>query len=108
MPSKQPVKSTVRLGKNDVEMRFTFPVFDRLNREHGINAMRPSTYIDFTPSTGASLVWAGQLHTKKPLTREQVVKLMPTDTDEYFAMMEVVAGQLNAALGVKKDDEEKA
>ena len=104
MPSK-PNHSHVKLGKTDVELRYTFPVFDRLQREHGINAMRPSTYIDFSPSTGASLVWAGQLHVKKPLTREQVLKLMPTDTDAYAAMMEVVAFALNRALGGKTADE---
>lgn len=102
-PSK-PIKSTVKLGKSDVELHYTFPAFDRMNREYGVNAMRPSTFISLDPSAGATLVWGGQLHTKKPLTRDQVVKLMPTDTEEYAAMMEVVAMQLNRALGDKTDE----
>lgn len=106
MPSKQP-KSTIRLGTKDVPIRFEFPAFDRMNREHGVNAMRPSTYINFEPSVGVTLVWGGQLHTKNPLTREQVAKLMPTDTEKYMDTMEVVATQLNIALGVSPREKTK-
>jgi hypothetical protein len=100
--TKQVSSSVVKLGKNDVELRFPFPAVDRINREHGINLMRPITYINFEPHVGATLVWGGQLHTKKPLTREQVLKLMPTDTELYGDMMGAVLFAINRALDAKQ------
>lgn len=99
--------TTIRLGKFTIEPRFTFESFDRMNMEHGVNALRASSYINFDPSVGATLVWGCQLHTKKPLTREQILKHMPTDTDEYVAMMTVVARALNRALGGDRNAQKK-
>lgn len=102
MPPTKVSPNTVALDKPR-ELLFDFAAFEALQRV-GINAMRPITYAEMAPTTGASLVWAGQLHYgKKALTREQVCKYMPTTTDGYYSMMEVVAKQLGKALGVKSD-----
>jgi hypothetical protein len=83
------------------ELRYDLGAFSRLMQEHGINAMRPSTYADFNPHQGLALIWAGQLHSAKPLTFEQVGKVVPTDPEGYMGVMEVVARALAYALGGK-------
>ncbi len=85
-----------------LNFRFTFESFVRL-REYGVNPMRPATYSSFPPAVGAAFVWAGQLHVKHPLTYDAVIACMPTDTDEYFDIIDKMSVALAAALGVKPD-----
>lgn len=97
-----PTTNTVKLDKVR-SIRFDFSAFDRMKREHGLNAMRPSTFQEMPPDAAATLLWGGQLHTKDALTREEILKHIPTDTDAFFDMMLVVSRQLNIALGGKTD-----
>lgn len=92
-----------KLGRSTLEglnFRFTFEAFVAL-APYGVNPMRPATYASFPPKVGVAFVWAGQLHYNKPLPYEAVMAMMPTDTDQYYALMEKVAHALKQAIGVK-------
>lgn len=93
----------VKLDKSR-KLRYTGPAIVALDDICGINATRPSTYIDFSPRKLRDLLWAGQLHEKVPLEREQVADYIPTDTVAYGEMCGVVMAALTEALGVKDDE----
>jgi hypothetical protein len=86
------------------ELKFNFAAFVKLDEVHGINAMDPATYRNFTPKQAVAMVWAAQLHTPQALNLEAVASHMPTDTDEFVAMMNVVVSALSEALGATPDD----
>lgn len=86
------------------EIKFNFAAFLALDEQCGLNAMDPATYRSFTPKQAVALVWAGQLHTAKPLSREQVAEHIPTDADEFVTMMTIVSESLGAALGAKANE----
>ena len=70
-----------------------------MEEECKINFFKPDAYSDFTPSQLASLVWAGLLHEKKPMTRDQVVALMPMAGNRYTEICIKVAEAIRTRLG---------
>jgi hypothetical protein len=91
------MSSIIKLGHHEINLRYDFQAFLRLDEECGLNAMSPASYRDFSPKQMVALVWAGQT-SKKPLTRPEVAKLMPCDADNYLLIATAVADALGAAI----------
>jgi hypothetical protein len=90
-------KITVQLDK-ERELVFDNAAILELDEVCGINVMRPSTYYAISPKQLRDLVWAGQLHTKKPLTRAQVGSYLPLESEAYAAMAQAVADAVSRAI----------
>jgi hypothetical protein len=93
----QPKPTTVQLGEHSVNLRYDFTAADALD-SFGINIYDPSSYETFSPSKIVSLVWAGQLHQKTPLTRAQVAKELKIDANSYGTVAKAVANAIGAAI----------
>lgn len=85
------------------ELRYDFRAFVAMDEDCGINPMDPKTYADFSPRKIQALVWAGQLHTKNPLTKERVLEFLPTDGAALVRVMESVSEALARALEAPKE-----
>ena len=95
--------NTVVKLDTDRELRYDFRAFVAMDEDCGINPMDPKTYADFSPRKIQALVWAGQLHTKNPLTKERVVEFLPTEGEALVKVMEAVSDALARALGPVKE-----
>ena len=80
------------------EMKFTFQAFEALEEKRGIDVYALDCR-RLTPKQIASLVWAGQLHTKDPLEYEEVTKRLPTNTGDMQKVLIAVLGALTEAYG---------
>lgn len=98
--------ATVTLDKPRT-LRFDAESFIRLDEECGIDAYRLDLRA-MTPKQTRDLVWAGQLHTPKPLTREQVTKHLPTEAKAVIELRVTAYGELLKAMGFKGDEETEA
>jgi hypothetical protein len=93
MPKKHIVKLDV-----ERELVFTMPAIAELDSVCGINLMATDTYSDFSPRKLCDLIWAAQLHTKKPLARHLIPKYVPTGITKYRAMLLIVSEAIYEAL----------
>lgn len=102
MPEK--TKTSITLGKNDISLRYDAAAILLLD-ERGINLYDQSTYVSFSPNKLCDLVWIGQLHRKNDaLSRQQVIKLLPTNTDDYYEIAEAIANAIRAAIASPKPE----
>lgn len=102
MPSTQK-SNVVTLGDREVRLRYNFRAADELSAL-GINLYAPETYLSMNPNQLASLVWAGQLHEKRPLTRSQVVDRLPLSPEEYVVIANAIATAIEEAFGNAKEN----
>lgn len=100
MPPKA-ATNIVKIAGRNVTLRYDFNAADALDL-NGINLFNPDTYTSFSPSKVLTLVWAGQLHQTKPLTREQVAKELSLDTELYSEVASACAEAIRIALTEKK------
>jgi hypothetical protein len=91
------LKSVVKLGDHEVELRFTNEAVLALS-ELDINLYSPSTWLDFKPHKLRDLVWAGQLHVKEPRTVRQIGKLIPLKADDFVALAGAVGNAVRRDL----------
>ena len=99
-------KITIKLDR-DREIKFPFVALTALDEECKINLHSPETYTDFSPRKIRDLVWAGQLHTEKPLTRFTVSNYLPTDLDACGEIAIELSKAIRVALGIKAVEEPK-
>lgn len=83
------------------ELRFTMPSIIALCELTRINLYDPASYDFRNPVHLRDIMWAGQLDTKKPLTRLQVGTFLPSDVEELGTIIQAVA--LAVARALDKD-----
>ena len=96
------MSSKLTLGTTEINIHYDFKAFLRLDEECGINALSPSSYRDFSPKQMVAIIWAGQT-APKPLSRDQIAKLMPCDADSYLTIAVAVAEALGEAINGPDD-----
>lgn len=96
-------KHIVKLDKPR-ELKFTMTAIVTLDELFGINVYESKFYNSIDkPGTLVSMIWAAQLHTPKPLRREQVAKYLPTDMAEFMTVGAVVVSALGESIHGIKD-----
>ena len=101
MASPKTTTTAVKLKGETILLRFDFAAADSLDML-GIDIYNPSTYDKFSPSKIVSLVWAGQLHTKLPLSREEVARNLKLNTQSYAETANAVAAAIREAVMAKE------
>ena len=92
---------TIKLDR-ERELKYTFRSFAELARKCAINANDKSTYeLPLNPNIISAFVWAGQLHEKDPLTRDQVEALLPTTFESDVELMLKICQGVLEARGIK-------
>lgn len=91
------MKHIITLDK-ERELRFDYTALCALEETCQINIYKAGLFDEISPSRTRDLVWAAQLSTEKPLTREQVAKYLPTKPELLMGCVEVVANALRDAF----------
>jgi hypothetical protein len=94
---------TIKLD-TDRSLRFTFKAFLALEETCKINVYTLDLRT-LSPGQVRDLVWASQLNTNKPLSREQVAKYLPPVTEDLSKVIEAVVEALAASYGAGDTDE---
>lgn len=102
--ASQKTSTIVKIGKDSIPLRYNFASADALD-QLGINIYEPSSYNSFSPSKMVSLVWAGQLHTKAPLSRDQIAKSLKLSMETYAETARAVAAAIGEAITQTSDQQ---
>jgi hypothetical protein len=95
------------------ELKFNYKALSELSRVAGVNANDPAVFrFPLAPHVVSGFVWAGQLHTTKPLTLAQVEALLPLSFDFNADLgVEIINAVVEARHSAEKqnaDENEKA
>lgn len=93
--------SIIKLGSNEVDLRFDMEAILVLDEQHKINVYAPATYGDFSPAKLRALVWAGQLYRKDALSLREVGKLLPVNSEEFVDIAKALVVAINNAIDSK-------
>src|SRR4051812_4966228 len=92
---------TVKLDR-ERELKYSFRSLGELARKCKINANDTETFkLPLNPDTISAFVWAGQLHYKDALTREQVEESLPITFESDAELMGKIIQAVFEARGIK-------
>lgn len=91
----------VKLDK-DRELRFDYRALCALEEVCHVNVYEKNPFDNLSASRIRDLVWAAQLHTEKPLSREKVCEYLPLDVESLVEVGNVVAKALIDATKKKE------
>lgn len=79
-------------------IRFDMAALMALDEVCKFNVLAAGALSNLSPTRIRDLVWAAQLHTEKPLTREKVSKYLPTDMEKLTKIIGDLVEALNYAF----------